>query len=191
MTRPWPAVVLFCGVIGFLAPASYGLLNGVREPGVHDEFSYLLGASTFAQGRLSNPTPALPEFFEAPHVLVEPTYNSKYPPAQAVMLAIGYRIFGHPDLGSVAQLRPLCRVSVLDAAIVDFSSMGNRHNAADVGHAGDVELLGAVVLGRHGGSRPVEHCCWVASGKRSIMPASHVSVLMAARHRDPRQQPAL
>ena len=99
MTRPWPAVVLFCGVIGFLAPASYGLLNGVREPGVHDEFSYLLGASTFAQGRLSNPMPAIPEFFEAPHVLVEPTYNSKYPPGQALMLAIGYRIFGHPIWG--------------------------------------------------------------------------------------------
>ena len=93
------AVVVFCGVVGFLMPACYGLLNGVREPGVHDEFSYLLGASTFAQGRLSNPTPALPEFFEAPHVLVEPTYNSKYPPAQAVMLAIGYRIFGDPIWG--------------------------------------------------------------------------------------------
>ena len=171
-------------------PASYGLLNGVREPGVHDEFSYLLGASTFAQGRLSNPTPALPEFFEAPHVLVEPTYNSKYPPAQAVMLAIGYRIFGHPIWGVWLSCGLFAAISVLDAAIVDFTSMGNRHNAADVGHAGDVELLGAIVLGRHGGSDR-----WsIAAGRPPPNDPSRPHPCERAdgcRHRDPRQQPAL
>ena len=101
LQRPWPsaAALLWCGLIGFLLPAGYGLLNGVREPAVHDEFSYLLAADTFAQGRLSNPAPLLPEFFEAPHVLVTPTYNSKYPPGQALMLALGQRVGGHPIWG--------------------------------------------------------------------------------------------
>ena len=84
------AGVALCGLLGFLLPAAYGLLNGVRQPAVHDEFSYLLAASTFAEGRLSNPSPPLPEFFEAPHVLVTPTYASKYPPGQALMLALGF-----------------------------------------------------------------------------------------------------
>src|SRR5882672_7719416 len=38
---------------------------------ITDEFAYLLQADTFARGRLSLPTPAQPEFFETPHVLVE------------------------------------------------------------------------------------------------------------------------
>ena len=101
LQRPWPpaAALLLCGLIGFLLPAGYGLLNGVREPAVHDEFSYLLAADTFAHGRLSNPAPVFPEFFEAPHVLVTPTYNSKYPPGQALMLALGTRTLGHPIWG--------------------------------------------------------------------------------------------
>jgi hypothetical protein len=91
--------VALCALLGFAAPALFGLAQGVREPGFHDEYSYLLAADTFARGRLTNPAPELPEFFEAEHVLVAPTYMSKYPPGQGLFLAAGQVVFGHPIWG--------------------------------------------------------------------------------------------
>lgn len=70
------------------------LAYGFPEPYVHDEFAYLLGADTFLEGRITNPTPPLPEFFETFHVNMEPTYHSKYPPAQSAFLALGKWLFG-------------------------------------------------------------------------------------------------
>ena len=76
---------------------------GAPDPAINDEFAYLLGADTFAHGRLTNPPHPMPAFFASPGILVEPTYSPKYPPGQALMLAAGQALFGHPFYGVVLE----------------------------------------------------------------------------------------
>jgi hypothetical protein len=89
-------VFVVCAAIG-----SIPTLLGVNPPpNTPDEFSYLLAADTFAHGRLTNPRHELWEHFETLHVLVTPTYASKYPPALGLTMALGQAIAGEPIVGA-------------------------------------------------------------------------------------------
>lgn len=69
------------------------------EPQVHDEFSFLLTADTFAHGRLVSAQHPFWPHFESIHILSRPAYTSAFPIAQPALLALGKVAFGNPWAG--------------------------------------------------------------------------------------------
>jgi hypothetical protein len=105
-----------CVVAAFVLPILLRLVFFIwlptPVPAIHDEFSYLLQSDTFTHGRLTNHSHPMAVHFESFHVNMWPTYQSMYPPGQALFLTFGQLLFGYPYLGVLLSLGLMCAAIV-------------------------------------------------------------------------------
>jgi len=98
------------------------------RPQIEDEFVYLFQAKTLASGHLTYPSPPLPEFFEAAHILVVPRFAAKYLPGHALVLL--------PFLAAgAAWLAPCLLLGATAALLFVAARLAGLSRAAGVGAA--------------------------------------------------------
>ena len=133
LARRQRLAVLSVGLAALLLRLVILPLFPIPLPFIHDDFSHLLAADTFAHGRLTNPTPAMWTHFETIHVDHEAHLHVHVlswggTGACCRQGAVRKSLVRHPDLQ-----RAHVRGSLLDAA-----GLVAAHVGASGGHPGSV-----------------------------------------------------
>jgi hypothetical protein len=105
--RPYRSALLVAGLPLLLRFALLPWIP-VPQPQIQEEFSYLLGADTFAHGRLANPTHPMAVFFDNIQLIQTPHYASARLPGQAAFLGLGQVLLGMPWLGVCLSVGLMC-----------------------------------------------------------------------------------
>ena len=105
--RPRLTLVIV-GIAALAARLAVIPVSPIPSPSIQDEFGHLLIADTFLQGRVTNPTHPLWIHFESFNIIERPTYQGMAQPGQAIFLAAGRMIGGHPFWGLWFSLGLLC-----------------------------------------------------------------------------------
>jgi len=80
----------------------------IPQPQIQEEFSYLLGADTFAHGHLANPQHPMAVFFDNIQLIQTPHYASARLPGHALFLAAGEALFHLPWMGVFLSVGLMC-----------------------------------------------------------------------------------
>jgi hypothetical protein len=124
---PWRIDALCAGLLilvgTVLCMQTFASGDWGARPSTEDEFVYLFQAKTLAAGRLTYPSPPLPEFFEAAHILVVPTFAAKYFPGHAALLA-PFQALGAPWIAPCLLLGLTAALLFLAARLAGLSRAG-------------------------------------------------------------------